>query len=47
MNFWKVYDIAMPKNICDFEFENKGRDNDFASGGAMFIRKSVAYDMRM
>lgn len=23
MNFWKVYDIGMPKDICDFEFENK------------------------
>ncbi|HCC06219.1 TPA: hypothetical protein DEP94_02595 [Candidatus Nomurabacteria bacterium] len=45
MNFWKVYDVGMPKYISNFEFEDKRRSTDFVGGGAIFIAKSVTHSM--
>lgn len=49
MNFWKVYDIGMPKSIRNFEFEDKRRGADFVGGGdisrRVHLKKcSIRYD---
>lgn len=41
MNFWKVYDVGMPEDICDFKFENK---RGYRVGGDIHTKKcSMSY----
>ncbi len=44
MNFWKVYDIGMPKDVYDFKLKNK-RGCEILGGGDIHTKKcSIQYD---